>query len=317
MKTTQEKNNKYFAVIDTETNWDNKVMSIGVVVANADTFEICDKRYHIITPEYSVGGMFSSVIYNHPTQYGVAVSREAAIEDTVKFLDEYEVKSIFAYNASFDYKLLPELHNYQWYDIMRIAAYKQYNDKINEDDCHPSGRLKRNYGVESMARLLVCADYCEKHNALDDAMDELLFIMKPLNRKIEDYIPLGTENKSSSKTAKSRRRGVIERSFTLTAEDDNGSYEILRPQSNDFALAARVLTKNSNNQVILKCNPSLLGIAYIKASNFSKGKVEVIAASKADTVICSKEMSLIEFLKFLVNFENRNEFDIAGWNIVS
>ena len=186
---SQQENNNYFAVIDTETNWRNEVMSIGVVVSDDDTFEIVDKRYYILTPEYAVQGMFSSVLYNHLPQNGIEVSREDAIMDLKSFLNEYGVKWIFAYNASFDYNHLPELQDYQWYDIMRIASYKQYNDKIDEADCGPSGRLRRNYGVEGIARLLVCADYCEKHNALDDAMDELLFVMKPLKRKIEDYIP--------------------------------------------------------------------------------------------------------------------------------
>ena len=33
---------KYFAVIDTETTWDNQVMSIGVVIADKDTKEVID-----------------------------------------------------------------------------------------------------------------------------------------------------------------------------------------------------------------------------------------------------------------------------------
>ena len=32
----------YFAVIDTETNWNNEVMSIGVVIAEKDTFKKVD-----------------------------------------------------------------------------------------------------------------------------------------------------------------------------------------------------------------------------------------------------------------------------------
>ena len=31
----------YFAVIDTETNWEDRVMSIGTVIADTDTFR-CD-----------------------------------------------------------------------------------------------------------------------------------------------------------------------------------------------------------------------------------------------------------------------------------
>lgn len=41
---------KYFAVIDTETNWSDSVMSIGVVIAEKATFKAVDKKYYIITP---------------------------------------------------------------------------------------------------------------------------------------------------------------------------------------------------------------------------------------------------------------------------
>ena len=46
-----------FAVIDTETNWSDQVMSIGVVIADADTFEIEETRYYILPQECQVGGM--------------------------------------------------------------------------------------------------------------------------------------------------------------------------------------------------------------------------------------------------------------------
>ena len=50
------------AVIDTETNWNDRVMSIGIIVASALDFSIVDKRYYIITPDYKIGGMFSSTM---------------------------------------------------------------------------------------------------------------------------------------------------------------------------------------------------------------------------------------------------------------
>ena len=37
----------YFAVIDTETNWNNEVMSIGAVIAEKDTFKKVDDLYFI------------------------------------------------------------------------------------------------------------------------------------------------------------------------------------------------------------------------------------------------------------------------------
>lgn len=52
----------FFAVIDIETNWNNEVMSIGIVIAEKDTFKKVDDLYFIFDPEYKVGGMFSRVL---------------------------------------------------------------------------------------------------------------------------------------------------------------------------------------------------------------------------------------------------------------
>ena len=40
-----------FAVIDTETNWADQVMSIGTVIGDADTFQPMDAKYHILPAE--------------------------------------------------------------------------------------------------------------------------------------------------------------------------------------------------------------------------------------------------------------------------
>lgn len=102
------------------------------------------------------------------------------------------VRDLYAYNACFDRNHLPELRSYRWYDIMRIAAYRQTNPAIPQRaECFSTGRLKRGYGVEPMLRLLSGrSSYRETHNALDDALDELK-IMALLGRPCGDYIPLG------------------------------------------------------------------------------------------------------------------------------
>ena len=46
-------------------------------------------------------------------------------EDCV--LEQAGVEWIFAYNACFDRRQLPELGSFSWYDIMKIAAYRQHN----------------------------------------------------------------------------------------------------------------------------------------------------------------------------------------------
>lgn len=177
-----------FAVIDTETNWYNQVMSIGVIAAD-EAFNIIDSRYYIINPEYEVGGMFSYALPLKSNYNTIVCSRTEAICDLISFLKDNNIISVFAYNALFDLSHLPELSSdFMWYDIMKTAAYKQFNHKITDDmDCCKTGRLKRNYGVESIMRLLSGNNlYCETHNALYDAVDELK-IMQFLNLPLNTY----------------------------------------------------------------------------------------------------------------------------------
>ena len=180
-----------FAVIDTETNWKNQIMSIGTVIAETKTFRVLDLKYHIITPEYLIGGMYSNALPLKIKFQPTCCSRDRAIRELLSWFKEHNVHSVFAYNAAFDHKHIPELSGLDWYDIMRLAAYRQYNRKIPHNaDCCSTGRLKRNYGVEPMLRLLSNSPtYHETHNALHDALDELE-IMRLLGRPLDDYIPL-------------------------------------------------------------------------------------------------------------------------------
>lgn len=179
----------YIAVIDTETNWYQEVMSVGVVIANDNKYEKIDELYYVFDPEYKVGGMFQNVLGisgKHRDKY--ISSRKEAMKKIISLLQKYETVKIFAYNASFDKRLLNELSGFAWYDIIKIAAYKQYNDKIPDDiECCKTGRMKCNYGVEPMMRLISNDKfYNEKHNALRDARDELK-IMKLLGKTIVEY----------------------------------------------------------------------------------------------------------------------------------
>ncbi len=179
------------AVIDTETTWDNRVMSIGTVLADAESFCPLDAKYHILTPEYLIGGMFSHVLFLDSRLCPKLCCREEAMQELVSWLAEQHVNKIFAYNAGFDHGHLPELRQLQWYDIMRLAAYRQTNPAIPAcTDCYSTGRLKRGYGVEAMLQLLSGDQgYHETHNALCDAMDELT-IMRLMGHPLTAYIPL-------------------------------------------------------------------------------------------------------------------------------
>lgn len=179
---------KNFAVIDTETTWQDKVMSIGIVTADSETFELTDKKYYILTPFKNQGGMYSNALYSGGIKPDMECSRNDAMLDLICFLEDNSVDDIYAYNAVFDCNHLPELQMYNWYDIMRLAAYKQFNSKIPPNaELHSTGRLKRGYGVENIYRMLSGNNkYCEMHNALQDAIDELE-IMRMLNFKTERY----------------------------------------------------------------------------------------------------------------------------------
>lgn len=181
----------YFAVIDTETNWVDQVMSIGTVIADTETFRPVAVKYHILPACCEIGGMYYEALFLETPAKPICCTRQAAMKELLKWFSQYRVTSIFAYNARFDKTHLPELGCLQWRDIMRLAAYRQHNPKIPAAaDLCSTGRLKRGYGVEPMLRLLSgnCG-YHETHNAILDALDELE-IMRLLGHGLEKYTPL-------------------------------------------------------------------------------------------------------------------------------
>ena len=177
---------KRFAVIDTETNWDNEVMSVGIVIAKDGQFDALDSRYFVFTEAEMVGGMYSSQLYLDEVE-PERLTKRRAIEAIKSFLKSHNVKTLFAYNAPFDRRCLTELYDYDWRDILRLAAYKQYNPAIPKNaKCCSTGRLKSGYKVEDIMSILGERNYIEMHNALTDAMDEL-YIMKCLRHPIDKY----------------------------------------------------------------------------------------------------------------------------------
>lgn len=198
MNQTSKNNDEthFFAVLDVETNWNDEAMSIGVVVANKKTYTQMECKYYLIDPEYRVGGLYDCGLKIDSLPNEKICNRNNAIEDIIALLQKYNVNSIFAYNGCFDLTHLGELGFYNWYDIMKIAAYKQYNSKIPKDaEVYKSGRLKKDYGAEKIYIMLSGKkDYCETHNALQDSIDELE-IMRLLNLDYDIYQNARIENK--------------------------------------------------------------------------------------------------------------------------
>ena len=188
--------NERIAVIDTETTWNNNLMSIGIVIADSSSYEIIDKKYYILVPNKNEMGMYSNVLYINGIRANRECSRIDAMKEIHSDLLNNGINKIFAYNALFDYGQLPELRDFKWHDIMKIAAYKQFNKKIPEtEDCFKTGRLKKHFGVESIYRIL--SDdyfYFETHNAIFDAIDELK-IMEMLDVPITYYKEISSMHK--------------------------------------------------------------------------------------------------------------------------
>lgn len=180
---------KRFAVIDTETTWSDKVMSIGVVVADRDTKDAVDAKYYILDPEFKSGGMYSSALHMTGIDETITGSREVVLSEIKDWMKSLGVGEILAYNAKFDRGHLPELAGFAWCDIMKLAAYRQHNPFIPENiECCATGRMKRGYGVEPMLQMLGDdKQYVETHNAYFDAIDELK-IVKLLGHSLDTYV---------------------------------------------------------------------------------------------------------------------------------
>ena len=177
----------YFAVIDTETNFNDEVMTLGAVIARADAMVPAERLYLLIDPEYRVPGFYSNRILLGRAPVSGVCSRAQAVRRLRELLKKYGVTEIFAYNARFDRGHLPEMHGYRWFDIMKVAAYRQYNRGIGVQECCSTGRLKYHYSAQDIYRLLCPRGcYSETHNALADAEDELE-IMRMLAQPLSVY----------------------------------------------------------------------------------------------------------------------------------
>lgn len=161
-------------------------MTIGAVVAN-DQFEIIDQIYLMSFGAYMQGGLYKDRVYK--TSFCPNEMHTPEMLETIrKFYDKHNCEMVFAYNAPFDKKLITSLPPDQWYDIMKIAAYRQYNPHLpdNEEYCG-TGRLKKDYNAERLYKLLSGnKDYKEMHNAFQDACDELA-IMKLMKVPLDVY----------------------------------------------------------------------------------------------------------------------------------
>lgn len=251
-------NTNCFAVLDVETTWDNKVMTIGIVIADKTTYQPETFKYYVILPEYQEGGMYSMFASLPSNEITTECTREEAIFDLRECLRKYGVDSIYAYNMSFDKSNLSELEDFSWYDIMTIAANKKYNKFIPDNmECYKNGRLKRGYGVEAIIQMISGkTDYKEIHNALFDAMDELK-IMQYLKWSLESYCLDSTP---------------VENKKCISPEN---------VKENEFKVGDRLFHKKFGHGIVLNCSSDTFktfeGTGYSTLISFiGKGTKEIL-----------------------------------------
>lgn len=147
-------------------------MSIGTVIADADTFTPSEAKYHILPIECEIGDMYESTPFIETPVRPILCTWAEPIADLRVWFQQHSVYSIFAYNACFDRNHLPGLQDFDWYNIMRFAAYRQHNSKIPATaDCCSTGRLKRGFGVEPMLRLLSENYTCQERHIMIQSMN--------------------------------------------------------------------------------------------------------------------------------------------------
>jgi|GEM_PF-3570304 len=203
-----------FVMIDVETDGGNLVCTIGAVIVNSKTWIIEELHYYTIEGTEHLCwygnainlGQFAEFLqeFEQITFTKNICAYDEAIQGLRKTINTHHITQIFAYNASFDCRMLPEFSDFIWCDVIHKAAYEQYNPLLPKNtEFYGSGKMKRGYSVESMYRL-VCpkhkgylpswkrkfgqlgSKYFETHNGLIDAVDQVR-IMQAIGYTSELY----------------------------------------------------------------------------------------------------------------------------------
>ena len=120
----------------------------------------------------------------YKTYYGCHKDIENHIR---KLLNKYKITNIYTYNGIFIFKKLPGLKQYHWYDIIKVAAYKQYNYKLLDNlPFREDGRLLCNCSIKEIMQILTKTYFYYTDHALYDTFD-IARIMSLINLPIEQY----------------------------------------------------------------------------------------------------------------------------------
>ena len=247
-----------FAVIDIETNWDDEAMSIGYVIADDCDFQPIKYGYYVLG-DVSHKGMYESALklesfaYRYADEVGYCGSRERAVAHIHQVFQKYQIRHLFAYNATFDQTRLPELQAYMWHDIVEKSAYKQHNPWIpTHVPTYKTGRMKSGYSAESIYQLVTQdMSFKETHNAYYDAIDELR-IMFHLGHPVDTYTPLGGANaeskEQSTKSVGGKEQSARKRSRFHTNKISRSKISTNQISANKISTSKTSVNKTSTNK---------------------------------------------------------------------
>ena len=183
----EHENLETIAILDAKTNFIDNIISIGVSIVNAKTFEVKTAEYFLIPEELIVDGLNNNNVNIHhiyKTYFGAQKDVENHIR---KLLNQYGITNIYTFNGKFIYKQLTGLQNYHWYDIIKVAAHKQYNYKLPDNLMfNDQGRLLYKCNIKDLMEILTKTYFYYTNHALYDTLD-IARIMKIVDLNINVY----------------------------------------------------------------------------------------------------------------------------------
>lgn len=183
---------KYIIILDTESTMKQKVFDVGVVVANTHG-KIIYKKAWIIKNNFTTQLFFEDkrTLYlnrllndNYPMSYNTP---QEVIDDLTDIIVQYNIKEVYAYNASFDKRMIEQLANdfnltnpmkdLKFICLWYLSAQSFMQKKEFKDYCikNKFTTEKNNYKTSAEVAysfIKKLPQFSEEHTALEDCIVE-------------------------------------------------------------------------------------------------------------------------------------------------
>ena len=183
----QQENLDVIAIIDAKLNFIDEIISIGIAIVDAKTFKVKTAEYFLVPEELIIDGFNNdniTIAHTYQTYFGAHKDIENHIR---KLLNQYNITNIYTFNGKFIYRKLAGLQKYHWYDIIKVAAYKQYNYKLPDNLMfNDQGRLLYKCNIKDLMEILTKTYFYYTNHALYDTLD-IARMMSLIDLPIEQY----------------------------------------------------------------------------------------------------------------------------------